>query len=345
MIAATAKNQLDMTHHPRHISQKPLMTITLGIAMTNTNSIMTDSKMIRWWLPANAEALANDDDDFYGQEFGFYAATNSNTNSNNDYFNGGYFGPRGADGLIRSQSGHVLTMREPNLTPITERSEYSARNSFISLARMGDFASPPGSAAGIASPGLYQLAGMMGGIEEDDMSLSTLLKLRRGAFGGSNGSLRSQSQPSSPVGPTDSATPQGRNSPMPAWANLLAVGARDRPGSAASTSTKSLHHRSGTFGRDALADADEDNERAFGTSGDWGRMDVVSPARRSLYKDHRDSIRSDPGAEAGSSRRTHSRSGSGAEISYIKEDDEDGRERWVLERRMTQGGRRDTSGA
>lgn len=80
---------------------------------------------------ANAEALANDDDGFYGQEFGFYSAPAAN-----EAEFGGYFGPRGSAGVARGPSNRVVS-REPNLTPITERSEYSNRNSFMSLAMHG----------------------------------------------------------------------------------------------------------------------------------------------------------------------------------------------------------------
>ena len=128
---------------------------------------------------ANAEALAYDDEGFYGREFGFYAAAGD---AQSEW--GGVFG---ASGLARAVSGRNA-VREPNLTPITERSEYSTRNSFISLNHFRDGSLP------VASPGLAQLARMSpyewpG--EEEDMSLDTLMKLRKGAFGGSASSLPS----------------------------------------------------------------------------------------------------------------------------------------------------------
>ncbi|KAL9598250.1 MAG: hypothetical protein Q9219_004609 [cf. Caloplaca sp. 3 TL-2023] len=133
---------------------------------------------------ANAEALENDDEGFYGQEFGFFARASESGEA--EYANGGYFGSRGFEGIGRSHSGRV---NEPSLTPITERSEWSNRNSAISLAMYGY---QPPSAGPQPSPGLAQLADMMQG-EEDDMSLSALMKLRRGAWGGSNVSLHSSS--------------------------------------------------------------------------------------------------------------------------------------------------------
>lgn len=127
---------------------------------------------------ANAEALAYDDEGFYGSEFGFYAAPGD---AQSEW--GGVF----ASGLNRAISGRNA-VREPNLTPITERSEYSTRNSFISLNHFRDGSLP------VTSPGLAQLARMSPyewPAEEENMSLDALMKLRKGAFGGSASSLPS----------------------------------------------------------------------------------------------------------------------------------------------------------
>lgn len=133
---------------------------------------------------ANAEALENDDEGFYGQEFGFYAQAHGN---GSQLTNGGYFGPRGVEGISRSFSSRGK-FQEPSLTPITERSERSTRNSVISLTAHGAGAN---ANPAMSSPGLAQLVDM--GNLDDEMSLSALMKLRRGAWGGSNGSLRSSS--------------------------------------------------------------------------------------------------------------------------------------------------------
>ncbi|KAI4215869.1 MAG: hypothetical protein LQ351_001857 [Letrouitia transgressa] len=138
---------------------------------------------------ANAEALENDDEGFYGREFGFYARASGASEA--EYANGGYFGPRGVEGIGRSHSGRIH-FQEPNLTPITERSEWSNRNSAISLAMLG-YPAPPHSVGSQPSPGLAQLADMMHLEDDNNMSLSALMKLRRGAWGGSNGSLQSSS--------------------------------------------------------------------------------------------------------------------------------------------------------
>jgi hypothetical protein len=150
---------------------------------------MEDDPMI---AEANAEALAFDDEGFYGQEFGFYASAVGD--SPNAW--GGFFGP---SGIGRTVSGRNA-VREPNLTPITERSEYSTRNSFISLNHFRDGQQP------LSSPGLAQLARMSpyGWPEEEDMSLETLMKLRKGAFGGSAVSL-----PGSTSGSPRNSSPMG----------------------------------------------------------------------------------------------------------------------------------------
>ncbi|KAL1996555.1 hypothetical protein VTN49DRAFT_7420 [Thermomyces lanuginosus] len=151
---------------------------------------------------ANAEALENDDEGFYGQEFGFYAH-HTGPGEAQPYY-GGYFGPAGVEGINRRHSSGRGKFREPSLTPITERSEWSTRNSIISLAAHG------AGAAGTASspstnPALAQLVDM-GGIDEE-FSLDTLRKLRRGAFGGSNGSLRSSVGSLSPAPQTTAQLP------------------------------------------------------------------------------------------------------------------------------------------
>jgi hypothetical protein len=175
---------------------------------------------------ANAEALANDSDGWYGQEFGFYSAplnppdqarghhgSSSATSSSPkpltlenlyQYANGGYFGPSG--GLGRTTSGRVVS-REPNLTPITEMSEYSNRNSIMSLGVQSGGAA---SSAPIQSPGLAQLAMLS---DDGDMSLGALLRLRSKTFGGSQASLVSSRDGG--ASPRSERPPDGSSSP---WA-------------------------------------------------------------------------------------------------------------------------------
>lgn len=173
---------------------------------------------------ANASALANDSDGWYGQEFGFYAgpasqhhasysSSVSSGGTDYQYSNGGFFGPRGD--LARSASGRLIS-REPNLTPITERSEYSNRNSIMSMGL------PPmvGGTPTLQSPGLAQLAMMSE--EGDEMTLSALLRLRNKAWGGSQASLSSSrdGSPKSergelPSAPWAAATVMGGTASMP----------------------------------------------------------------------------------------------------------------------------------
>ena len=131
---------------------------------------------------ANAEALENDDEGFYGQEFGFFARKPGSSQA--EYANGGYFGARALEGLHRMNSGR--NNLEPSLTPITERSEWSNRNSMVSLGMHGF----PLSSQYQSNP---QLTDLMRVQEGEEMSLEALRKLRRGAWGGSNGSLQSSS--------------------------------------------------------------------------------------------------------------------------------------------------------
>lgn len=237
---------------------------------------------------ANAEALANDCDGFYGQEFGFYSAPAGEA----EYSNGGYFGPRGVEGINRSQSGRVVS-REPNLTPITERSEYSNRNSFMSLNMLPS----PGS---VTSPGLAQLAGMMSSPEFDsggDMSLGALLKLRRGAWGGSQASLHSSNGSPRSAGGIDDSSPSGQNPP---WAQGGAVGNPHRRKNSAFSlvsDTEDSPPGSPTLTMSVPAPmADQEKENAF---------------------------------------RKHKHSASTESVSYLKEEDPVVGERWILERRRT----------
>lgn len=130
---------------------------------------------------ANAEALENDDDGFYGQEFGFFARASGSSEA--EYVHGGYFGPRALEGIQRMNSGR--RNKDPSLTPITERSEWSNRNSAISLALHGY----PLSAQFTPNPQRVSLTNVL----EDEMSLESLRKLRRGAWGSSDVSLQSSS--------------------------------------------------------------------------------------------------------------------------------------------------------
>jgi hypothetical protein len=246
---------------------------------------------------ANAEALANDMDGFYGQEFGFYSAPSA---GEAEYANGGYFGPRGVEGINRSQSGRVVS-REPNLTPITERSEYSNRNSFMSLAMHG-----PGS---LVSPGLAQLAGMPE--YDDDMSLNALLKLRRGAWGGSQASLHSSTGSPRSAGGADETSPIGQ---LPPWG----PGGHRRQNSAFSLVSE------------APSGVQSEENSAPGSP----TLTMSAPFRQE-GSPSMEQIKEEE--EKDRSFRKHRHTGSTESISYLKEEDPASPtgERWILERRRT----------
>lgn len=158
---------------------------------------------------ANAEVLASEDADFYGQEFGFYGNANG---QKAEAYNGGYFGQQNMLGASLHNRKN-----DPNLTPITERSEYSTRNSFIGSTPWG----PPSMSAReptAMSPGLKDIAASMG-MDDEDMTLGQLLRLRKVAFEGSGSGPQSaqessNSKDSSPTSASNSAALPFRMSPM-----------------------------------------------------------------------------------------------------------------------------------
>ncbi|TPX13513.1 uncharacterized protein E0L32_005984 [Thyridium curvatum] len=368
---------------------------------------------------ANAEALANDMDGFYGQEFGFYSAPahqghghghspskpastgSAPLNEQNlyEYAAGGYFGP---SGLGRSKSGRIVS-REPNLTPITERSEYSNRNSVMSLGF------PPGgvgSAGDLRSPGLAQLAMMA---DDSDMTLSALMRLRSRAFGGSQASLASsrEGSPKSAAGDREGATsPWNINGGQTGFLGVrdsshgrmgsqtgFSVRSRDSDaGSASGSPTLTMNmpmpvsspspmpiipplhpHRSqspamiGSLnGCPPVLEDDEtfdDTEPpsamtgastgSMANSGLWmspgegqqfsqGSGSLSSPATNTATTISPQQQQAPPGypPSASSSSRSrpgmgHRHKGSADSISYMKEEEESGETRWVMERRRT----------
>ncbi|KAI9798521.1 MAG: hypothetical protein M1825_005326 [Sarcosagium campestre] len=313
---------------------------------------MDDDAMV---AAANAEVLANDADGFYGQEFGFYA--HSNGSSEADFMHGGYFGAKGADGLIRSPSGRIAC-REPNLTPITERSEYSNRNSFISLQMARDQ-----SSQSVQSPGLAQLAGLMGPLdEEEDLSLDGLLKLRRGAWGGSNGSLRSSgsagsaagSSPMSHLAPLNvqhargaSLSPVGRNSSDLTLASSSSKGhgsptlSSDGSLPGSPTLTMALSGQSRQSWGAVVGGGQVDGSQAFSSTANSPALPsspaTPSPVKRGsagdwklLHHHHHHHHH----------QRNHSGESNNAaadSVSYLSEEDEVGTKRWVVEKRRTSG--------
>ncbi|KAL0934374.1 uncharacterized protein CTRU02_211173 [Colletotrichum truncatum] len=320
---------------------------------------------------ANASALANDQDGWYGQEFGFYSAPiegrHSRDNSNGsdekpfEYSNGGFFGP---SGISRSKSGHMIS-REPNLTPITERSEYSNRNSIMSLAVPPGLGSGPSS---LQSPGLAQLAMMADA--DDNMSLSALMRLRSKAWGGSQASLVSSREgsprsergdgASSPWGPAPSNNILGIHNGHARKNSSFSVRSRDVDSSDAGSPSGSptltlsmpvmgspapplppLSSASPSAGVNSPHFTHSSSFEPVMESNEVGGMSISNTISHSgLWMKSPDSAvhpnlvpRTDPTPQ----RRPgmgHKHKGSADSISYIKEEDE-GETRWVLERRFT----------
>lgn len=266
---------------------------------------MDDEMMI---AAANAEALENDDDGFYGQEFGFYARARNKEES--DMVNGGFFAPRGSNGVKRSHSGRA-NFQEPSLTPITERSEWSTRNSVASLQIPGGL---PQSAASLPSPGIAQLLERDSPVHDEDMTLSALMKLRRGAFGGSSTSINS-------IGPNPSITsPLAQYHPHPfspqeSFHNRMSSSIHSIPASSGIPESEE---------EDDYLNVDENT-----LTQNTPMKKTVEPRTSSEYQPMSPMLGL---ASGGSKRSNHSRTSSGAEsVSYSREADG----RWVLERRRT----------
>lgn len=259
---------------------------------------------------ANAEALANDDEGFYGQEFGFFAR--SLGKGNLELVNGGYFSERGSNGVKRSHSGKA-NFQEPSLTPITERSEWSPRNSVVSLQIPGGI---PASAQSLPSPGIAQLLELDSPAYDDDMSLSALLKLRGRTFGNSSPSVASS------AGGHAGSSPLAHHSNHPFAHSELSYG----------RIPSSLHGRSSSsVGIPESEEEDEEAERPTLTH-NTPRKKVAEPLSIACQ----DEVPASPASAGGEQRKGHhSRTSSGADsVSYAR--DTDGR--WVLERRRTDEG-------
>lgn len=263
---------------------------------------------------ANAEVLENDDDGFYGQEFGFYARVYGKGNS--EKVNGGFFGPRGVEGVHRSHSAKA-NFQEPSLTPITERSEWSHRNSFASTNPLGMPSAGPGV------PGVSHLLDL----DPDEMSLSALLKLRRGAWGGSQTSLNSTS--GSQAGNSPLAYPPLKDSfgPPPAALDNGHINRNDCTGHP---------HSSAAMLPEVF---EEERARRSSTATETQKAPWKMPSDVGLHGTLQDNYLhlkapSQTTQVAERPAKSHSRASSGAEsVSYVK--DPEGSGRWLLERRRT----------
>lgn len=250
---------------------------------------------------ANAEALENDDEGFYGQEFGFYARAHGKESA--EFSNGGYFASRGSNGVKRSHSGRN-NFQEPSLTPITERSEWSTRNSVASLPIHGGV---PGGGQALASPSITELLERDSPIVDDEWNINTLIKLRGKTFGGSSTSINSLVERHHP-----------HSSPL-AHLSTYNLGVNDNLAARISSPAP---------GMSSLSIAESEGE-----DDDWGKPTLT---QNTPYKKHVDPAPQSSQEQLPSSpvsrKGNHSRNSSGAEsVSYAR--DTDGR--WVLERRRT----------
>ncbi|RMZ81080.1 hypothetical protein DV738_g2391, partial [Chaetothyriales sp. CBS 135597] len=253
---------------------------------------------------ANAEALENDDEGFYGHEFGFYARAHGKDSS--EMVNGGFFAAHGSNGLKRSHSGRA-NFQEPSLTPITERSEWSTRNSVVSLPIHGG---APLSAQSLTSPGIAQLLELDSPGHDEDMTLSALMKLRRGAFGSSS-SINSMSP--------------GGHAGSPGFALIGPHPFSAPPEHGLSRMGSSIHSLATTS--PGIPESEEET--------DGPTLTPNTPMKKQNKSDPgpaSPTIRSS-GSDSSDQRRVyHSRTSSGAEsVSYARESDG----RWILERRRT----------
>ncbi|EXJ81797.1 hypothetical protein A1O1_07862 [Capronia coronata CBS 617.96] len=265
---------------------------------------LADDPMI---AEANAEALANDDDGFYGQEFGFYARSHGKGSS--EPVNGGYFAERGSNGIKRSHSGKA-TFQEPSLTPITERSEWSTRNSVVSLQLPGGV---PASAQSMPSPGIAQLLELDSPGYDEDMSFSSLMKLRGRTFGGSSSSVNSLGSGYAP------SSPLAHVSSHPFAQSDIGLGRM----------SSSMQRQSSSAG---IPESEEENDE----DGDRPTLTQNTPRKHSgevvALKSQEDLVLTPASFEGERRKGHHSRTSSGADsVSYAR--DTDGR--WVLERRRT----------
>jgi len=256
---------------------------------------------------ANAEALENDEDGFYGQEFGFYA--HSYAKGNAELVNGGYFAERGSNGVKRSHSGKA-NFQEPSLTPITERSEWSTRNSVVSLQMPGGI---PASAQSMPSPGIAQLLELDSPGYDDDMTFTALMRLRGRAFGANSSNANSSG------GSHTVTSPLAHVSHHPF--------SHSEFNSARMSSTMHGQHSPAVGIPESEEEDDDEGDRPTLTQ-NTPRKKSTEP---SMYTSQEE-MPSSPGAGADRRKGHHSRTSSGADsVSYQR--DVDGR--WVLERRRT----------
>ncbi|KAK4502633.1 hypothetical protein PRZ48_006059 [Zasmidium cellare] len=284
---------------------------------------------------ANAEALALDEDGFYGQEFDFYRRPRANS-GDLEAVNGGYFGEDGDDGLTRNKS-----LKEPNLTPITERSEFSTRNSFIGFGH-GQFGPASAGPYGPHSPALARMP-VTPFIETEVTSFDELRRLKANAFAGTgsqSGSLKSNSNRSSSQSLQNAFSPS--QGPRPGQGYFGGVPMQFAYSNDSSNSSNPNSGHPITIGGQHGFNFQDSPQSAGSSQGMPFSMDLdATPKRNTQQQQDPPTARKVPPTQresSGSAMQGHSRKGSGADsVTYVREPDPEGsgKPRWVLERRRT----------
>lgn len=292
---------------------------------------------------ANAEVLASDDEGFYGQEFQFYGRPRANSDEL-EAINGGFFGEDGDNGLQRNKS-----LREPNLTPITERSEFSTRNSFVGF--LPGMHGPPSAGFPPHSPALARMP-ITPLMEDDITSFDDLRKLRAQTFGSSNRSEKSSSNRSSQHSSHGVASPSLDTStglyPMQHGYSGSGSSGSNASSAAPRLSSSDLHHASPSQNFQSFQFHDSP-QSATSSNGNPFSMDVDSTPKRHTVSAEPVTAKkisppmfssespTSPGRSSKHGHTGHSSQGSGTEVTYVQEPDPTGagRPRWVMERRRT----------
>ncbi|KAI7189631.1 hypothetical protein KC363_g4838 [Hortaea werneckii] len=304
---------------------------------------------------ANGDILASDDAAFYGQEFDFYAKARPNS-ADAQSNHGGFFGEDGGgDGLTRSKS-----IKEPNLTPITERSEFSTRNSYMSMSHGSAFGLPSAGLYGPASPALARLP-TSPLVEKEALTFDQLRKLRASAFAGGEGPGSAsgshgswQSEYGSMKGPGSFQWHHGAQTPHSARSSSSQA---VPTGYFASVPMMGSGAYGGSSWRGSNTSQQADSSRpasgsGYSPSSARNSGHVAAPAE---YAAEMDATPRKPlpapvpepttakkvlpkantaAGGSSSSQQQHSRQGSD-HVTYVKEQNSNGSPRWILERRRT----------
>ncbi|KAK5741614.1 hypothetical protein LTR17_003819 [Elasticomyces elasticus] len=322
-VTTGSKMNQSLTYSP------PKMSFDFGFGDVLTNDSITDDYEADDDViaAANAEALASDDDGFYGQEFGFYANARPNSGEMSA-INGGYFGEDGDDGLMRKKS-----WKDPSMTPISERTEFSTRNSIV-LGHGAMFGPPSAGLFGPASPALARLPiSPLAEHAGDITTFDQLRKLRGNAFAAaSTVSLHSDhgkgaTHGSPTVAPRSASAAQGYFGALGGSPIALNYSPASSGSNSNSAIQNSIPGHLDSPQRHGYSDSPQSaNSGAFRFNGD----NELTPRKPQVVNEPTTARKVPPAMQ------THSRKGSDS-VTYVREQDPNGgpSPRWVLERRRT----------